>query len=201
MRAFRTVLLGVGGLLAVAAVPAASAETLDFEDLVLGSTINLDQSWVSGGVTITGRTFFTGGGNPVDNFAQVQNQFSAGGSGNELWTDNLNLEFDFGSPIVELSLKYGEYGGNVNMVVNGTLLNESNLFDMNGMTVDGVDITVTANGNPGDSDGELTLLGTINMFSIGGQEFAVDDVTYFIPEPGTVVLMLCAAGVMGLRRR
>jgi len=88
--------------------------------------------------------------------------------------NNINLAFDFGNPVHSLSLMFGEYGGNLNIDINGDFRNFNNFADLNGQTVGGVQVSVV-NGL-GNDRGRLQLDGVITSFAVGGQELWIDDV-------------------------
>ena len=69
---------------------------------------------------------------------------------------------------------FGEYGGNVNVGLNGDSRNSANLLDFDGQIIGGVEVRVV----DGDENApaKLELLGEIRSFAIGGQGLAVDDV-------------------------
>jgi len=113
----------------------------------------------------------------------------AGGSGMEAGIDNINLAIDFGDECTAIGFNFGEYGGNVNIGVNGVLRNTSDLFALNGRTIGGVVVTVVH--GPGDDRGIISLEGRITrsefvvdgqsveaMLIIGGQELWVDNVCH-----------------------
>jgi hypothetical protein len=149
--------------------------TSDFEDLAAGSTFIVGDTFASGDLSYAVRAFqwsngvWTSGGH-----AGVVSSGMAGGTGNEINTNNVNLEFGFTSPLKSLYLLYGEYGGNVNIEINGDFRNFQNLSQINGATIGGVTVSVV-NGF-GDDRGTLTLTGEIDQFAIGGQEFFIDGV-------------------------
>jgi hypothetical protein len=62
------------------------------------------------------------------------------------------------------------------MMVNGDFRNVANLVSLNGLTVGGVTVTVTATAVGGNSYGIIVLDGVIKEFSIGGQELWLDDI-------------------------
>ena len=95
-----------------------------------------------------------------------------------------------------ISLLFGEYGGNVNLSVNGVLENEFD-FDLMPGTIGGVYVDVM---DLGGGLGAITLTGDITQFSIGGQELWIDDVLR-TPGPGACAVMVIAAGLVGGRRR
>ena len=148
---------------------------IDFEPpLPLGTQYHVGDSFVSDGVTIEVKRFKLSNNQwTYDGFAQVGNTGQACGSGQEILINNANLEFNFGGPIPALSLLYGYYGGNLNMLINGSLLNFADFSMVTGQTVNGVTISAS---NTGQGCGTLTLSGTINSFFIGGQEFFIDHV-------------------------
>jgi hypothetical protein len=92
----------------------------------------------------------------------------------EMIVNNILLKFDFGGPVAGLALRFGEYGGNLNIDINGEFVNFENFADINGAVIGGVNVSVV-NGL-GNDQGTLTLLGTIESFAIGGQELFIDDV-------------------------
>lgn len=178
-------LVVVGMLAAFIAAPspaqAASAalQCAAFEDLTLGaryvvgdsfsSTLQFEVKpfkWLDGSDTSTG-------------FVEVSNGLMAAGSGQELTVNNarvrLLLPATATAPaIVALGVRFGEYGGNVNLLINGALQNVENLAALDGMTIGGAVVSVT--GGLGNDAGELRIEGLIHEFEIGGQEFFLDDV-------------------------
>jgi len=91
--------------------------------------------------------------------------------------NNVNLRFDFGESPKTLSLRYGEYGGNINVEINGDLRNVDDFSDLIS-PIGGVHVTI---GNFGDCKGVVSLSGTINSLAIGGQELWIDHVCRFYP--------------------
>jgi hypothetical protein len=148
---------------------------LDFEDLTLGDTHHRGDSFASSGAQLEVRAFtFTGGGTPSVGFVEVEDGRQAGGSGLEMNVNNVLLVIDFGQSVNGLSLAFGEYGGNVNLEVNGDFANVEDFADVNGTTLGGASVTVR-NG-PEPSLGTLTLAGTVERLAVGGQELWIDDV-------------------------
>lgn len=145
----------------------------DFEDLTLGTTYHVLDTFTTSGVPVTVKAFqwsngvWTNGGHTT-----VENGGRAGGSGNEMNVNNVNL--DFGTPVSVsgCSLLFGEYGGNVNVEINGDFRNVFNFSDLNGLTIGEVHVTVV-NGF-GNDKGSLHLTGLISQFAIGGQELWID---------------------------
>ena len=157
-----------------------------FEDLALGSAFPHGSSFTTNGIQIDVDTFFTGPDCVLNPFTNGQAVVVAGGlacgSGAELQVNNVNLGLDFGGPARDLMLRYGEYGGNVNLEVNGDCRNVADFAVLNGLTVGGVLVQVFDLGPPGNSCGVLSLEGVATSFRIGGQELFVDDVSACVQE-------------------
>ena len=161
--------------------PYHTSSSTDFEDLVLGSTYKVGDMFMTNGISVTGERFqwsngiWTSGGT-----ARVINNGYAGGLGNEINLNNINLDFNFPGTVVSgLSLLFGEYGGNLNLKVNGVFQNFENFASMNGTTIGGVEVSVV-NGL-GNDKGSLTLTGAISQFAIGGQELFIDNLNLKYP--------------------
>ncbi len=130
-----------------------------------GSSLEFEMrsfTWTSGTITAAG-------------YAEVSSALGAAGSGNELLVNNANVRLLLPSPsgVTRLTLRYGEYGGNVNFAVNGDLRNVENFALLDGATVGGARVSVT--GGLGHDSGEIQIVGAIASFAVGGQEFFVDD--------------------------
>jgi hypothetical protein len=192
-------------LLALSSSPS-FATTLGFEDLPLNQHYDLDgatpgnpSSFVTGGVNVSlSLYYYSASGTTTSGSARVANGGSAGGSGQEMWLSNVNLNFDFGAPVASIQLCFGEFGGNINLQVNGDqrIADDLKLLPA---TIGGVAFSTSGTNTPGST---LSLTGHINSFSIGGQEFAIDNVSYQVPEPSTIVLLgLTLPMLLVVRRR
>ncbi len=152
-----------------------SQECLEFEDPPLGAQYAVGDTFGDRGVPLTVRPFqwedgtWTGGGR-----ARIDGNGRAGGSGQDVQLDNVNLSFGFPGCLAGLTLLFGEYGGNLNLMVNGELLNFRDFAEIDGAVVGGVDVSVV-NGY-GDDRGRLRLRGRIDSFAVGGQELWIDRV-------------------------
>ena len=147
----------------------------EFEDLNSGSGYKVGDRFITANTIITVSQFVWDTGTPTGGgYAYVAAQGAAGGFGNELQVNNVNLNFIFDIPSTGLSILFGEYGGNLNINVNGDFLNFANFTDINGTAVGGVKISVL-NGFGNDS-GFLQLSGAIKTFAVGGQELWIDNV-------------------------
>lgn len=151
-----------------------------FDDQVNGTRFHVGDSFVSGAATHSFIHFFPPGTactNPdPTGFAQIGNAGNACGSGREIWLNNINDLIDFGGPVDWLVLNYADLGGNVNVGVNGDCRNVENLSDLNGTTVGGAEFWAVDYGTPGQSCGTLYVVGLIESFGIGGQEFFIDNI-------------------------
>ena len=123
-------------------------------------TVNItDFTWSSGIV-------FAGG------VARALNTGFAGGSGQDLQVNNVNPEFALAG-VDGIAFDYGEYGGNVNLNVNGDFRNVNDFADVDGPTVGGVLVSI-ANSGP---LGTVSLEGEISTLAVGGQELYIDNLT------------------------
>ena len=151
----------------------------EFEDLTLGASYNVGDVFFSGGSRLEIDPFqwssgtWTSGG-----YARVDNSGHAGGTGQDVNLNNVNLVFDpagWGT-VTHMDILYGEYGGNLNIEINGDFRNFEDFADIDGLTIGGVFVTAFDYGAPGNAPGELQLNGTVQSFSIGGQELWIDEV-------------------------
>lgn len=155
--------------------PETKSECIEFEDLAVGTTYSVSDLFSTNGIKIE-IWDFTWSNNIVttSGHALVDNSGMAGGSGNEINANNVNLYFDFGGLLTDLTLLYGAHGGNLNMEVNGDFAN-INDFSSIVNPFGGVTVTATPIGTGGL--GTLKLSGgEIELFAIGGQELWVDHV-------------------------
>ncbi len=170
-----TLALVVSGAICTSPTPG-SIPCIHFGDLPFGTTYHVGDTFHPSGHMVTGNDFqYSTGGWTSDGYAKVGNAGEAGGSGLEMFVSNINLDFNFGSDVKDLSFRFGEYGGNLNIKINGYFKNFANFADINGTTFGSVSVSVT-NGL-GNDKGEVKLTGgIITSFSVGGQELFIDDV-------------------------
>jgi len=160
--------------------------TVDFEDLDIEhqDRYSVGDRFMASGVEITAQEFRLSDGTSTDEgFARVIDPGLAGGSGQEISMGGagINLSFDFGGPAApELSLRFNERGGELNIEINGRFRNfrSRGFSEINGQTIGDVAVSVVAAADNGATLGTLTLSGTIASFAIGGQELFIDDVTF-----------------------
>ena len=148
---------------------------IDFEDVPLSDTYYTGSYFSSEGVTIGVKDFQWSNQQWTNNgLAQAGANLMACQLGHEMWTNNVNLEFTFLETWPGLSLYFGEYGGNLNLEVNGDFMNFDDFIDIHGQAIGGAAVTVT-NGY-GQGCGTLLLNGSIQTFAIGGQELWIDHI-------------------------
>ncbi len=155
-----------------------TVECVDFEDPAAGTFYAVGDFLADSGQTLTftqfqwsNGTWYSGG------YGQVETPgwCNAGGTGQNLVTNNVNVQFAFPTLSEGVVIHFGEYGGNVNIEVNGDFRNASN-FGSVVSPVGGVALSCAGPGCTGGGTGTLYLTGTVTSLSIGGQEFCVDDV-------------------------
>lgn len=168
-----SLLLALGGCSLIS--PTAFTGCVDFESVPLGIRYVFLDTATDSGVDMKVEAFQWGNGTwTTGNYAQADNRGRAGGSGQDMQTNNVNLNFDLpGQAAAGLSMAFGEYGGNVNLQVNGEFKNFGNFASLNGATMGGTSLNVV--GGTGNDTGSITLSGPIVSFSVGGQELWIDD--------------------------
>jgi len=154
---------------------------VDFEDPAAGTVLYVGTTVPDSGADVTGAPFqWSNGIWTNDGFAEVAAADAAwcdaGGTGRELLINNINVEISLPASVPNgLTVLFAEHGGNVNLSVNGVHKNVANFTDLVGM-IGGVQVSCVGTGCSGSGQGELRLEGPVNQFSIGGQEFCIDDV-------------------------
>lgn len=153
---------------------------IDFSGVAVGTTYRVGDTFPApAGVTVTARQFqWRNGQNASDGSARISDSNQAGGTSPELRVDNINFQFDFASPPNQVTVRFADLGGNVNLSVNSIFRNLDNLSEVNGQSIGGAQVSVT----PGRV-GILTLTGAISSFAIGGQEFFIDNVQFGTTQP------------------
>ena len=108
--------------------------------------------------------------------ARVDDRNYAKGSGNDINARNVNLNFLYDHPLDKITFKFAEFGGNINIKINGDFKNINDMISLNGTSVGNVQITINANQDGNNWYGEAILEGVINEFVIGGQELWLDNI-------------------------
>ncbi len=153
-------------------------DCVNFEQQALSTVYHLGESFSEGGAQLEFVDFYWGNNAPATSGESViENQSRAGHLGQDLRLDNISVKVDFGS-IKGLILFFGESGGNINLELNGVLVNYDNFANTSAaITAAGITgITATVVNGFGHDKGYLELIGTINEFVIGGQELWIDHI-------------------------
>jgi len=131
-------------------------------------------TFTDAGVPITVEEFTWSNGTTTSaGMAVIDTNNLAGSIGNDINANNVNLSFDFPNTPAGLTLWFGEYGGNLNIRINGEFQNFNDFADIDGTTIGGVQVAV-AQLTP--ERGVLALSGPIDDFAIGGQELWIDTI-------------------------
>jgi hypothetical protein len=159
-------------------VPAGN-RCIDFEDLPAIGTYHVGDSFVADSTGLqalfTGETFtWSGGGTTSGGVASVRHANLAGHLGQDIAVNNILLDVDFGAQVANLTMHFGEFGGNLNLEVNGDFHNFENFHDIDGAIIGGTAISV-ANGF-GNDQGVLKVEGVVDSFKVGGQELWIDHI-------------------------
>ena len=156
-----------------------NGRTATFEN-VAGASYVVGDTLTSNNVRFTLEDFEHGphcGHSPVHwGTAQVDVPWNNCGTNNELFLNNISVRVDFGAPARLISLRYGEWGGFLQLEVNGDCQIFQDYRHVHGARVGGATISVVDYGTPGNGCGRLTVTGQIDTFRVGGQELRVDDV-------------------------
>lgn len=159
-------------------------DCIDFEALPVTKEYAVNEAFSEDGITMTVERFlFSNGTTTSAGMAVVDDANKAGHLGNDLALVNANLRV--GVDCAErIRLHFGDYGGIVNLLLNGTPLIGDDLSDFDGMTVGSLTISVTQGTVAGGVIGVLEIWGgPITEFGIGGQEFWIDHLCYMPCDP------------------
>ena len=135
-----------------------------------------DVIFTANGIPVSVYDFnLTGGGTT---FGQATVDVAPFGSGQSMRTNNINLEFDFGSiGFVPAAVKFEflDKGGFENISVNGSPIFAGDIAAVPG-SLGGATVSVSTTPVPGGKQGFVTLAGPIQKLRIGGQELWIDNV-------------------------
>ena len=163
----------------------AAADAPNWEDQPLGNTHFVGHNITASGIDVTFHCFeWLPSGNTCNGQAVIDNRNLACGTGFDLGLNNINVRMNFagsGMPQNNLKVLYGEYGGNVNLRVNGDPRNVADFASLHGTVVGGT--TVLVNQFPGSTCGEITFQGVTEDLWIGGQELWIDGFDADQPDP------------------
>ena len=115
------------------------------------------------------------GGINYFNFGKIETATATFGTDHILNTNNVTFLFkNTGTPITDVTFEYLDMGGTENLSVNGVL--HSGELKAAPATLGGVNVTVNEVPITGGKKGTVKLNGSIQNFSIGGQEFFLDNI-------------------------
>ncbi len=170
--------------------------TMDFESLTPGTSYAYGESFADGGVTINVGEFDGYNGGEV----YVEDPSSSFLGSIDLFFGNVTLDFVIPESVDQIVLDIGAYGGDCEIVINGTSQAFWGVDELDGLVIGGVELSILDSSvGPYDDGSTLGLEGTVSSFGIGGQEVAIDNVV-MIPEPATLGLLLIG-GLALLRKR
>jgi len=150
-------------------------DCVDFEDLTPATVYNVGGSFADSGVTVTMGDFqWSNGSWTSAGFTRVETSNLAGSLGNEMQVNNITLDFDFGRDVEDMSIRFAQLGGNINLTINGDFRNEFDLVDLDGQLIGGTLVKVFFDGTT--EKGVVVITGVVASLAIGGQELWVDDV-------------------------
>ena len=191
--------------------------TVDFESLPVGTSFGQFDGNMPGDLIFTEDGVdvrvdgFTGGFNigPAFNGVEIGGFTDPAFSTTPATLNNIRLVFDLGglpSQVTSANFEFADFGGDENLVINGTVLQTFRLTSLPG-SLAGVNIAVTNVTNGlGGTLGNVELTGPISSLAIGGQELGIDNVTFRfsnVPEPSSASLLaaVCSAAILRRRRR
>lgn len=166
-------------LFATAAVgtTAAHASCLDMEGPPAGTTAGVGPLLTLPDGQVSLRAFLSAIGFIPGTGTIVASNHANGTPVQELNLNNVNIAVQPTPAVNSADFAYADFGGDVNLAVNGVLLRRADLSFMPAV-IGGVNVAVTRVNLFGFHFGTVTLTGTINQFAVGGQEFFVDDVCW-----------------------
>jgi len=164
-----------------------------FDTLSIGSQIGVfflnpapNNTWQPPNGDFWGSSFVLPDGTPDNTgHAQIVKAHRAGGAGNEVMVNNINLCFsaNFGQVLRHIRIAFGEYGGNLNIQINRKFINFRNFIDIHGSIIGDVKVNVLSGGTGNDA-GEIEFVGEIRdhrwsgHLAIGGEELWVDNICW-----------------------
>ncbi len=164
-----------------------------FDSLPVGSQITAyllnpapNNTWQPPNGDFWGAKFVSANGNSTDTgYARITRAGHARGSGLEMMVNNINLCFsaNFGQVLKRITVAFGEYGGNLNLMINRQFVNFSNFRDIHGQTIGGVKVNVVT-GGAGHDSGQIEFTGDIydqrwwGHLALGGQELWLDNLCW-----------------------
>ena len=168
----RTTTLSCLASTAVAATALAAPPT--WEDIPLGTTGSVGGTATSDGVAGTLDCFvYADWSTTCTGSARIDPMIPGCNDGHRITLTNITVSLDYiGSigPVVDPVYAFGEYGGNINLEINGDFRNFDDMLDVNGATIGGCLVQVLAGGT-GNDCGLVRFNGVVDKLRVGGQEF------------------------------
>ncbi|HOH31059.1 MAG TPA: hypothetical protein PLC40_15375, partial [Candidatus Hydrogenedentes bacterium] len=155
----------------------------DFDDIPAATEFHVGDTGFSWGYELNFKEFFwPWGGSTVDGEAFIDTNWMAGGSGFDMAVNNINVDVKIAGDTAPtcVSFRYGDYAGNVNLEINGSLKVVEDFIELDGEEVEGVTVEVIPLGG---SKGVVELHGAVTQLAIGGQQFFLDDICPFCEPP------------------
>jgi len=145
-----------------------------WEDVPVGTTGTVGGTLVSDGVVgqfdcfeWSSGTLFCGGS------ARIDPAIPGCNSGHRMSLNNITVVLDYAGsigPVVDPVFGFGEYGGNINLAINGDFRTFNDMLDIDGTVIGGCLVQVLA-GGAGNDCGLVRFLGPVDRLRVGGQEF------------------------------
>ena len=164
----------------------ADSSCVDFEQVPANGSWGFFDGPVEDGVLFQTDFLFDSNTNVLNTSPtiSIDNGQRAGFSGQDLEFNSAAATIEFGLPCVtNVSLRYGEYSGVVNLQVNGEFIVRDDLFDFNNTMIGGRMVYVTRIPVSGGVVGKLRIDGPVTRFLIGGENFFIDHLCFDECEP------------------
>ncbi len=162
--------LCAGGFIAAEPTAHAAVQCFNFESITAGTTFNIGDKFTIAPGEVRFVPFLPN--QPTSGFARVSaSNFAAGTSFQELNLNNIGMRLVLDETCDRATFLYDDHGGIVNFELNGQVLVLDDLSDIN---LPGVTVTETV--IAGGKRGRVSIVGDIDSFGVGGQEFHIDDV-------------------------
>ena len=173
--------ISLAAVLAGGAGVSHAANSTKFDMLTVGATYvpptpSGYATFVTDGIPAAVGGYHASTGAVFSNAAFVENLGKAFGAGGEIHLSNVEMKLGLTPAATTCVLKYGYYGGEVSLRINGSARVYGDVLALNGTTPGGASILVskTASGT-GFYAGQISMSGSISNFAIGGQELWVDE--------------------------
>lgn len=159
-----------GGFVAATPTAHAAVQCFNFESLTAGTTFNIGDKFTIAPGEVRFVPFLPN--QPATGFARVvSSNYAAGSSFQELNLNNIGMRLVLDDTCDRATFLYDDHGGSVNFELNGQVFE---LNDLSELSLPGVTVTETA--IAGGKRGRVSIVGDIDSFGVGGQEFHIDDV-------------------------